>query len=206
MNRFLALTLALVPVAAAAQDADKAARKAAAEASLRKQRVSVSSESLQSAVMSGNVGIVQSLLDAGADPNQRDEMLNRTPLATATSLACLVNRVEPESRDAIIASLLAAGASPNSVEMGDVPLLVYVAQKCPRPVIEALVKGGAKLDGKSPQGFTALSMALLVSNFDAAEALVDQGARLSPEAKAKLLDGATDSKLIALVNRASGPK
>lgn len=206
MNRLLALTLALVPVAAAAQDADKAARKTAAEASLRKQRISVSSESLQSAVMSGNVGIVQSLLDAGADPNQRDEMLNRTPLATATSLACLVKRVEPESRDAIIASLLAAGANPNSVEMGDVPLLVYVAQKCPRPVIEALVKGGAKLDGKSPQGFTALSMALLVSNFDAAEALVDQGARLSPEAKAKLLDGATDSKLIALVNRASGPK
>jgi ankyrin repeat protein len=114
--------------------------------------------------------------------------------------------VEPESRDAIIASLLAAGANPTSVEMGDVPLLVYVAQKCPRPVIEALVKGGAKLDGKSPQGFTALSMALLVSNFDAAEALVDQGARLSPEAKAKLLDGATDPKLIALVNRASGPK
>ena len=206
MNRLLALTLALVPVAAAAQDADKAARKTAAEASLRKQRISVSSESLQSAVMSGNVGIVQSLLDAGADPNQRDEMLNRTPLATATSLACLVKRVEPESRDAIIASLLAAGANPNSVEMGDVPLLVYVAQKCPRPVIEALVKGGAKLDGKSPQGFTALSMALLVSNFDAAEALVDQGARLSPEAKAKLLDGATDPKLIALVNRASGPK
>jgi len=206
VNRLLALTLALVPVAAAAQDADKAARKTAAEASLRKQRISVSSESLQSAVMSGNVGIVQSLLDAGADPNQRDEMLNRTPLATATSLACLVKRVEPESRDAIIASLLAAGANPNSVEMGDVPLLVYVAQKCPRPVIETLVKGGAKLDGKSPQGFTALSMALLVSNFDAAEALVDQGARLSPEAKAKLLDGATDSKLIALVNRASGPK
>jgi hypothetical protein len=49
-------------------------------------------------------------------------------------------------------------------------------------------------------------MALIVSNFDAAEALVDRGARLSPEAKAKLLDGATDSKLIALVNRASGPK
>jgi ankyrin repeat protein len=206
VNRLLALTLALVPVAAAAQDADKAARKTAAEASLRKQGISVSSESLQSAVMSGNVGIVQSLLDAGADPNQRDEMLNRTPLATATSLACLTKQVEPESRDAIIASLLAAGANPNSVEMGDVPLLVYVAQKCPRPVIEALVKGGAKLDGKSPQGFTALSMALIVGNFDAAEALVDQGARLSPEAKAKLLDGATDPKLIALVNRASGPK
>jgi ankyrin repeat protein len=206
VNRFLALTLALVPIAAAAQDADKAARKTAAEASLRKQHVSVSSESLQGAVMSGNVGIVQSLLDAGADPNHRDETLNRTPLAMATSLACLMKRVEPESRDAIIASLLAAGANPNSVEMGDVPLLVYVAQKCPRPVIEALVKGGAKLDGKSPQGFTALSMALIVSNLDAAEALVDQGARLTPEAKTKLLDGATDPKLIALVNRASGPK
>jgi ankyrin repeat protein len=198
--------LAVLPLLAMADDAGKAARRAAAQAQLRKQDVAASFENLQSAAMGGDVALVQALLDAGVDPNARSTEMPRSALAMATSMSCLVKQAEPEARDAVIAALLAAGADPNSVEMGDVPLLVYVAQKCPRPVVEALVKAGARLDARSPQGFTALSMALIVGNVDAAEALVDQGARLSAEARAKLFpEPPTDPRVAALLKRASGP-
>ena len=201
-----ALALALVPLAASAEDAGKAARKAAAESQLKKQNVANSLENLQNAAMRGDVALVTTLLDAGVDPNAKSQEMPRSVLAMATSMSCLVKQADPAARDAVIAALLAAGADPNSVEMGDVPLLVYVAQKCPRPVIDALVKGGAKLDARSPQGFTALSMALLVGNVDAAEALVDQGARLSAEARAKLVtEPPTDPRVMALLKRAWGP-
>ncbi len=106
----------------------------------------------------------------------------------------------------MIAALLAGGANPNAIDTGEVPLLVYVAQQCPRPVIDAFVAAGARLDARSPQGFTPLSMALIVKNLDAAEALVDHGARLSPEAVRKLFpEPPTDERLAALVKRAAAP-
>lgn len=99
-----------------------------------------------------------------------------------------------------------SGPAP-AAPMGDVPLPVYVAQKCPRSVIDAFVKAGAKLDSRSPQGFTPLSMALLVGNLDAAEALVDHGARLSPQARQKLFpETPADARVAALVKRASKTK
>lgn len=198
---------ALLPLPSVADDAGKAARQAAAQAQLDKQSIAATLENLQSAAMGGDAALVRTLLDAGVDPNARDASMPRSVLSLATTVSCLDKKADPAARDAVVGALLDGGADPNSVEMGDVPLPVYVAQKCPRSVIDAFVKAGAKLDSRSPQGFTPLSMALLVSNLDAAEALVDHGARLSPEARQKLFPEApTDARVAALVKRASKTK
>jgi hypothetical protein len=48
-------------------------------------------------------------------------------------------------------------------------------------------------------------MAFIVGNLDAAEALIEGGARLSPEAAGKLLkDHKDDERRVALVKKASG--
>ncbi len=203
-----AVTLCLGLVAAPrlhADDADKAARKAAAVATLKQRDIAISSENLRSAAMSGDAALVRLLLDAGADPNAKFVDLPQSILSLASVINC-ERQTDPKARDAVIAALLAGGADPNAMDIGEVPLFVYVAQQCPRSVVEAFIAAGARLDARSPQGFTPLSMAFVVQNLDAAEALVDRGARLSPEAAKKLFpEPPTEARLAALVKRATAP-
>jgi ankyrin repeat protein len=206
MTRFslfaLTLCVALLPHGGArGEQADKAA----AAAALKRRNIAVSTENLRAAAMSGDAELVQLLLDAGVDPNAKFEDLPQSILSLASVTSCTMRR-DPKARDAVIAALLAGGADPNAIDIGEVPLFVYVAQQCPRPVVEAFVAAGARLDARSPQGFTPLSMAFIVKNLDAAEALVDHGARLSPEAVKKLFpETPTDERLAALVKRAAAP-
>jgi len=196
----------LLTLPAAGQEADAAVRKAAALARLKKLSIAPSRESLQAAALAREAALVIALLDAGVDPNAEDPRLPRSVLSLAAVVGCQDKDADPEARDAVVAALLAGGADPNAVEPGQIPLFVYVAQQCPRPVVEAFLKAGARLDARTPQGFTPLSMALIVGNLDAAEALLDHGARLSPEARAKLFpEPPTDPRLAALVKRAAGP-
>jgi ankyrin repeat protein len=51
--------------------------------------------------------------------------------------------------------------------MGDFPLLAAAARQGPGPVFEALHEASGDLDARSPQGFTPLSLALIVKNLDA---------------------------------------
>ena len=84
------------------------------------------------------------------------------------------------------------------------PPLILAAQQCTPAVVKRLIAGGAKLDVRLPQGFTPLSMALIVGKYDNAEVLIDAGARLSAESAAKLSEGQQDNaKLMSLVKRAT---
>lgn len=201
-----ALCLALAsPGVVRGQEPDKAARKAAASATLEQRDVAVSAGNLRAAAMSGDAELVQLLIDAGIDPNARFGDLPQSILSFASAMSCSMKK-DPEARDAVIKALLAGGADPNVMDIGEVPLFVYVAQQCPRPVIEAFVAAGARLDARSPQGFTPLSMALIVKNYDAAEALVDHGARLSPTAAQKLFpEPPAEERVAALLKRATAP-
>ena len=61
-------------------------------------------------------------------------------------------------------------------------------------------------DGPSPnfsRCFTPLSMALIVRNYDAAQALIDSGATISKEAAEKLTKSAQDDKAKALIKKAT---
>jgi uncharacterized protein len=200
----VALCLALASVGRLdADDSGKAARAAAARAKLKQQDIAASAGNLRTAVLSGDAETVQLLLDAGVDPNAQLGDLPQSILSLASVTSCTLHN-DPKTRDAVIAALLAGGADPNAIDTGEVPLFVYVAQQCPRPVVEAFLAAGARLDARSPQGFTPLTMALVVKNLDAAEALVDHGARLSPEASRKLFpEPPTEARLAALVKRAT---
>jgi ankyrin repeat protein len=82
---------------------------------------------------------------------------------------------------------------------------MVAAQQCPAAVVRRLLRAGADLKFKTSLGISPLSMAFIVGNLDAAEALIEGGARLSPEAAGKLLkDHKDDARRTALVNKARG--
>jgi hypothetical protein len=189
-----------------AQGSDPAARKAAALAQLEQRRVAASPASLRKAATDGDAALVKTLLDAGVHPKGHGpEPPPRSVLGLVVS-SCRNDKTSPApGRDAVIAALLEGGADPNFMELGRLPLLVAAAEACPRRVIEALVKAGAEIDGRSPRGLTALPVAL-TRNLDAAEALVDLGARITPGQRAALFpDSPTDPRLAAVLERASAP-
>ncbi|MGA9333458.1 MAG: ankyrin repeat domain-containing protein [Rudaea sp.] len=195
------LLLASATFASALQAAQPAMTREQANAYLDAHQLSPLRGNLTSPLIGGRVEEVEALLAAGVDPNEKDE-LPQTTLELA-AMSCSGGRVKPADTVAMMDALLAAGARPNDPGMGGMTALISAAQKCPGVVLKRLIAGGAKLDARTPQGYTALSMALLLSNYDAAAVLIDAGARLSPTAARKLLDGhKADKRRVALVKRA----
>lgn len=160
------------------------------------------SSNLVSPIMSGDVERVEELLDAGADINDRELI---KPVLRLAAQSCAGKQVETETNVEMIDLLVARGAKPNHPSDKELSALMTAAQQCPAPVVLRLVQAGADLKFKSPLGFTPLSMAFIVGNRDAAEALIDSGARLSAEAAAKLADNKKDdARYHALLKKAQG--
>ncbi|MEO8671896.1 MAG: ankyrin repeat domain-containing protein [Tahibacter sp.] len=171
------------------------------EAYLRGRDADVSRSNLTAVVMGGDLDAAEALIAAGVDPNEKDRSLPQSILEMATML-CMGDRVDEAHAVAMFGLLLDRGANPNAPGM--LGVMISAAQQCPPSVIKRLVKGGAKLDVRTPQGFTPLSMALIVERYDNAEALIDAGARLSAEGAKKLLaDAKGNERLIKLIKRAS---
>ncbi|HYC91842.1 MAG TPA: ankyrin repeat domain-containing protein [Thermoanaerobaculia bacterium] len=155
---------------------------------------------LVSAILNGDVDQVKQVLEAGVDPN--DPRMIKPGLRLAAT-ACIGQRVETETIVEMIDVLLAHGAKPNLPSDKELSALMTAAQQCPAPVVLRLVKAGADMKFKTSLGITPLSMAFIVGNLDAAEALIDSGARLSAEAAAKLKDNKKDDERYhALLKRA----
>jgi len=157
---------------------------------------------LVSPILNGKVELVEALLAAGVDANDKTDMPQ--PLLQLAASSCAGDGVENQKVLAMIEVLLAHGAKvnvpPGASELS--PLMV-AAQQCPPAVVRRLVRAGADLTFRTSLGISPLSMALIVGNYDAAEALIDAGARLSAAAASKLLTGKKDdARLVALVKRA----
>jgi ankyrin repeat protein len=153
-------------------------------------------------IMNGQPEKVEEVLAAGVDAN--DPALIKPALRLAAS-TCAGKRVETETILAVMEVLLEHGAKTNDPRDKELSALMVAAQQCPAPVVLRLVKAGADMKFRSSLGYTPLSMAFIVQNLDAAEALIDSGARLSAEAAAKLADGQKDDKRYqALLKRAQG--
>jgi len=182
--------------------------KAEAVAYLEERDTPVDPEALPSAILTGEVDTVEALIVAGVDVKAKTS-LPQSPLELAASSCTRGARIKPEDTLRMIDLFLGAGVDPNHDGMAGLSALILAAQQqCPPIVIKHLLAGGAKLDKRTPQGFTALSMALIVANFDAAETLIEAGARLSPEAGKKFLTGTKDDnpRLVELVGRATAGK
>ncbi len=121
----------------------------------------------------GDLAEVRYFLEAGADPNARDE-------SGATLLFEAVHgRYYP-----VVQLLLAYGADPDTRDKYNRPVIIFAARNGDLDVVQALIRAGADveardtdgIDGLSTQsGTTALWIAARWGMVDAARALLDAG-------------------------------
>lgn len=169
---------------------------------LQQQGIELLSENLPQQIIGGNVEALDAMITLGVDVNAKTG-LPQSPLELAAT-SCSNPEVKPAATAHIVDSLVAAGANPNAPGIQGLGPLMIAAQQCGSLVIKHLIAAGAKLDSRTPQGFTPLSMALITKHYDAAEALIDAGARISPQAGDKLTQGSEDARLKDLVRRGTG--
>jgi ankyrin repeat protein len=143
---------------------------------------------LMMAARGGHVDAVNVLLSRGADVKAREQVLGETPLIWAAA----------ENHPGVIEALVGRGADVNGrsnpltfprEEYGDgksarltvlpkgnwVPLM-YAARQNATGAVKALAESGANLDATDPDNMTALNVAIINANYDAAALLLDLGA------------------------------
>lgn len=152
-------------------------------------------------IMNGDAETVEALLSAGVDVNDLSALPK--PAMRIAMQPCAAKQLTTEQILITMEVLLAHGAKINEPPGAVLTPLVTAAQWCPAPVLRRLVEAGAEIDYKTNLGHSALSMAFLMRNYDAAEALIDAGAKLSSEAAAKLLEGKEDdARRVELLKKA----
>ena len=173
-----------------------------AKAYVAARHLAVVPSNLVGPILGGDVQTVEALLSAGVDVNDTTDMPK--PALRLAMSACAGETVKTDAMLVMMEVLLGHGAKPNDDASSELSPLMVAAQHCHAPVIHRLVRAGADMKFKTSLGISPLAMAFIVDNLDAAEALIDEGARLSPEAAAKVLDGKKDdARAVALIKRAS---
>jgi hypothetical protein len=179
------------------------ARKAAGVAYLDKRGITVSTESLRDAARRADPQAVKALLDAGIAPDTGATDATQTPLYFATAQACHSQGAETDWLVETVQLLVSAGADVSRGDDNQNTPLMHAAQYCGPRVIGVLVAGGAKLDARNGSGVVPLAMALIMSNFDAADALVAKGAKLGKNDQT-MVSGVTDPRGKAIIQKAMG--
>ena len=177
-------------------------KKKAGIAYLDKRNIAVSTESLRAAARRADPESVNALLDAGIAPDTGATDASQTPLYFALALACHDQGAETDWLVETVRLLIAAGADVSRLDDNRNPPLIHAAQDRGPKVVALLVDGGARIDVRNGSGVTPLAMALIMSNFDAAEALVAKGARLGKDDQ-MMVSGVADPRGKALIQKAS---
>lgn len=160
-------------------------------------------DTLVHAAMMQDEKLVAAVLASGVAADARG-ILPQSALQLVASTRCQEPPNGREVQMRIIELLLDAGADVNDKAFGDTEIIVWAAQQCPPIVVKRLLDAGANIEARSPQGFSPLSMALVVKNYDTAELLIERGARLKPETVTKLFsDLGDDARMKTLVAKAS---
>ena len=204
--QMLALTGALIagamPLASMAQAGPQPAPMTKAEATeyIKDNDIYPVAGNLAGMIMNGRIDDVRAMLAVGVDPNEKT-VLPHTPIKLAV-MTCSGKQVPVEDIVTMIRVLAAGGAIVNTPNPDASPMIT-AAQQCPPPVVKALLALGGDKSARTTQGFTPLSMALIVRNYDAAQTLIDSGATISKEAAEKLNKSAQDDKAKALIKKAT---
>ncbi len=156
-------------------------------------------------ILSADAKTVEAMLAAGLDPNEHSDNLSQSPLEIA-AMSCADANNDIKDILRTIEVLLAHKANIRTNHPDGRSVLFIAAQNCPSSIVKRLLKAGADHDKPTEQGFTPLSMALILSNYDAAEALIEAGARLSEETSAQLLAGNPDDARLKKLLQAATKK
>ena len=142
---------------------------------------------LMLAIKTGETAIVDMLIKAGANINTVEEFHNQTPLMWAAAA--------PKNAGAMVKLLLSKGADfkpralftdwPSQITsepraqyrpVGGLTALLYAARDGCYECVEALIGAGADINMPTPEGVTALMLALDNDHNDVAKLLLDRGA------------------------------
>ena len=168
---------------------------------------------LMLAARTSGVEAVQLLIDRGADVNVVESWQGQTPLMYAAA----------HDRGAVVAALLDAGADVEAktplidlperlpaarfnVEFppGGMSALLFAARQGATAALSALIAGGADVDARTVEGFSALVLALHNRHNDAARLLIEAGADASGGALYTAIDARNRVALIGPRTRPTG--
>ena len=176
------------PIAQAAELADARMVKMLLDAGAEPEGASQDGQTaLMLAIKTGEVAIVDMLIRAGANVNTIEKFHNQTPLMWAAAA--------PKNAGEMVKLLLARGADvkrralysdwPSQITsepraqyrpVGGLTALLYAARGGCYECVEALIGAGADLNVPTPEGVTALMLALDNDHNDVAKLLLDRGA------------------------------
>ncbi|MBM3983400.1 MAG: hypothetical protein FJ304_24650 [Planctomycetes bacterium] len=149
---------------------------------------------LHTAARCGKVRSVDFLVTAGANLNLLDHN-DFTPLMCA----CSRGKVEGST---VALRLIQAGADVRYVRKSDeMTALKFAVGSCSPKVLQALIDGGAQVDGPRGTEQTALMLAARKNNVASLRVLVKNGARLSLKCKLPWAEGRTAEGLAELEKR-----
>lgn len=176
------------PIAQAAEFADARMVKMLVDAGAEPEGANPDGQTaLMLAIKTGDVSIADMLIKAGANVNTIEEFHNQTPLMWAAAAT--------RNAGALVKLLLAKGANvkpramftdwPSQITnepraqyrpVGGLTALLYAARDGCYDCVEALIGAGADVNVPTPEGVTALMLALDNDHNDVAKLLLDRGA------------------------------
>jgi cytohesin len=124
---------------------------------------------LQEAAARGDTGLVKSLIEKGAEVDEREDIFFRTAL----------HRAAAAGNTEVAELLLSYSANPNARDSTGLSALHYAAINDNKEMVELLIAKGADVDAKDASGNTPLHNAVENDHRDVAEMLSGKGAELS---------------------------
>jgi ankyrin repeat protein len=145
---------------------------------------------LMATTMAGDQSFVAGLLEAGVDADA-----SAAAHRGSRPLHIAIDRED----GALVAALLAAGASPHSVREGEHPPLIVAAYKGSLPIVQQLLDAGAPIAATAEDGTSALMAAVLGGN---GEQVVDALIAAGADPNAAMNNGATAAAIAAELGQA----